>query len=142
MYILCLGDSCVGKSSVIKRVCGQTFPNKYTKTHGFERFELPDRNVYLIDTGDVTPDVVRILLLNVIFILIIYDLTNEQTYHNALKIQEIYKKYPTLLVGNKLDLVQKEKGEYCVSAKNGQGFEKIINKIFYEKSKKNNCRVN
>ena len=153
-----IGDTMVGKTSLIRRYVERKFDKTYIITMGVDitnkRVKIGDRNVNLIlwDIGGQEKfDAIRkIYFRGANGALIVYDVTNYRSFVNVRKWFEELMKYtrdiPFILVGNKIDLkdervVKSEEGAqlseqlgcpfYETSAKTGEN----VDKIFYELAK-------
>jgi len=156
--VITLGDSMVGKTCLILRFLEDTFFSTYLSTIGFDL----KQKVVKLDTGEKMKLIIhdtagqeRFKSLSVNYIkkangiLIVYDITNKQSFvniENWVKCakEEMTKEIPIYLIGNKSDLeesrvIQKEDGEnlakqfgtkfYETSCKTGEGVEKCFNDL-------------
>ena len=162
--IITLGDSQVGKTSLILRFLEDRFLTTYLSTIGFDL----KHKIIKLDNGDKIKLIIhdtagqerfKSLSRNYIKkangILVVFDVTNKQSFvniENWIKCakEEITKKIPIFLVGNKCDLVerrviQKEDGEnmaeqfgvkfYETSCENGSNVEKCFTDLALEITK-------
>lgn len=145
--IVLLGDSSVGKSSIITRLISETFFEHIESTIGasYHRFVLNNITLDIWDTAgqekyrSITPLYYR----DAKVALIIFDVTNEKSYKSVsywmkeLKYSGNYKIY---IVGNKVDLLNgkfkmfDENNEnsddiYYTSAKSNIGITKLFNDV-------------
>ena len=153
--VITLGDSMVGKTCLILRFLEDTFFSTYLSTIGFDL----KQKVVKLDTGEKMKLIIhdtagqeRFKSLSVNYIkkangiLIVYDITNKQSFvniENWVKCakEEMTKEIPIYLIGNKCDLeesrvIQREDGEnlatqfgtkfYETSCKTGEGVEKCF----------------
>ena len=156
--VITLGDSMVGKTCLILRFLEDTFFSTYLSTIGFDL----KQKVVKLDSGEKMKLIIhdtagqeRFKSLSVNYIkkangiLIVYDITNKQSFvniENWVKCakEEMTKEIPIYLIGNKSDLeesrvIQKEDGEnlakqfgtkfYETSCKTGVGVEKCFNDL-------------
>ena len=141
-----LGDSTVGKTSLITRYVENTFTLSYVQTMGFDskmkKIKLKEGGdnikVFLKDTAgqerfrSIAPNYIR----NEDGILLVYDITEEQTFEGvklwAKNIKDIFDdSKPMLLIGNKIDLNFKRK----VKTEYGANLAETLGGIkFYETS--------
>ena len=174
--IITLGDSQVGKTSLILRFLEDRFLTTYLSTIGFDL----KHKIIKLDNGDKIKLIIhdtagqerfKSLSRNYIKkangILVVFDVTNKQSFvniENWIKCakEEITKKIPIFLVGNKCDLenkrvIQTEDGEnmaeqfdvkfYETSCENGKNVEKCFTDLALEiakelKEKENNADGN
>jgi small GTP-binding protein len=172
--LITLGDSMVGKTSLILRFLENLFTPNYLSTIGFDL----KKKMVKLDNGEKIKLVIydtagqerfKSLSRNYIKkadgILIVYDITNKQSFINVenwIKCarEEITKKIPMFLVGNKSDMddlrvINQEDGEnlseqfglkfYETSCKNGNNVEncfKDLAKELYEVLKLNEEKLN
>ena len=156
--VITLGDSMVGKTCLILRFLEDTFFSTYLSTIGFDL----KQKVVKLDSGEKMKLIIhdtagqeRFKSLSVNYIkkangiLIVYDITNKQSFvniENWVKCakEEMTKEIPIYLIGNKSDLeesrvIQREDGEnlakqfgtkfYETSCKTGEGVEKCFNDL-------------
>jgi len=141
--LMLIGNSTVGKTSIIKRFCKNKFTNsfissigidfetKYVKidnktinlqiwdTAGQERYKVISRNYFNQSDGFI----------------IVYDITNRKTFDDVVnwieQIQELAGEYTkNIIVGNKLDLEKMRK----VEKEEGKELAEKYNYIFFETS--------
>ena len=172
--LITLGDSMVGKTSLILRFLENLFTPNYLSTIGFDL----KKKMVKLDNGEKIKLVIydtagqerfKSLSRNYIKkadgILVVYDITNKQSFINVenwIKCarEEITKKIPMFLVGNKSDMddlrvINQEDGEnlseqfglkfYETSCKNGNNVEKCFKdlaKELYEVLKLNEEKLN
>ena len=150
--IITLGDSHVGKSSLILQYIENKFSNLYISTIGFDlkhkQITLKDgkkAKLTLYDTAG--QERFRSLARNYIRkangILLIYDISDKSTFININKWMEniedeIDTKLPIILVGNKSDLNDKRK----VTTEEGENKAKEYGFPFFETSCKTGDNVN
>ena len=149
--IITLGDSMVGKTSLILRYLENTFSSNYLSTIGFDikkkfiKFENGDK-IKLIIHDTAGQERFKSLSANYIKktngILIIYDITNKQSFINVenwIKCakEEITKEIPIYLVGNKSDLEE----ERMIKTEDGDNIAIQYGLKFYETSCQNGNNV-
>ena len=137
VHLITLGDSAVGKTSLISRYNGNPFKSYYVSTHGidsqFKKIKLQNGeeiNVKITDTAgqERYKSIAKNFIKKANGILLVYDITNKESFQNVFMWgMEIKDKSgdsePIILMGNKIDLedqrcVTKEEGEklagnYC-----------------------------
>ena len=172
--IITLGDSMVGKTCLILRFLENIFSSNYLSTIGFDL----KKKLVKLDNGEKIKLVIydtagqerfkslsRSYIKKADGILVVYDITNKQSFINVenwIKCarEEITKKIPIFIVGNKSDLehlrvINKEDGEniaaqydlkfYETSCQNGNNVEKCfkdLTKELYEILKLNEAKLN
>lgn len=148
--LLLLGDSAVGKSSLLLRFCEGRFENNFVITIGVDfktKMLNIDGKMHKIQVWDtagqerfrtITPAYYR----NAMGVLILFDVTNKKSFdnvdywvrnldeHGAPGVQKI-------LVGNKIDLVQKRK----VPAADAQALADKYGMLYFETSAKDDTNV-
>ena len=113
-----IGDTLVGKSSIIKRVLGKGFNGSYTKTIGFEFSTLGAKindkilKLQIWDFSGLHEIITSTLLSRSKLAILVYDITNKKTFENIdIHLQKFkegnYNWENIILVGNKLDLEDK-----------------------------------
>ena len=145
--IVLLGDSHVGKSSIITRLISQTFFDHNESTIGasYHHFILNDITLDIWDTAgqekyrSITPMYYR----NAKVALIIFDVTNEKSYKSVaywLKELKYSGNYKIYVIGNKVDLLNgkfksfdddlnENRNIYYTSAKSNIGITELFNNI-------------
>ena len=137
VHLITLGDSAVGKTSLISRYNGNPFKSYYVSTHGidsqFKKIKMQNGeeiNVKITDTAgqERYQSIAKNYIKKANGILLVYDITNKESFQNVFMWgMEIKDKSedskPIILIGNKIDLedqrcVTKEEGEklagnYC-----------------------------
>lgn len=154
--ILIIGDSTCGKTSLLRQFVNQRFDPAQDMTIGvdlgFRTITVGERCVKLQiwDTSgqDIFSSITRVYYRGVHVILLVYDLTNERSYHHVKKwldhIQSVWRddyQPIIMLVGNKMDIgchrviSQKEAEAFAkrnellfaeTSAKSGEGVEDVF----------------
>lgn len=143
--IVFLGDSSVGKTSLVERIIKNTFSIDKQSTVGVsfalyeQLFENGKKIVFEIwDTAgqEKYHSLAPIYYRNADVAVIVYDLTRKETYERALlwikELNLLNKKFFVFLVGNKKDLEIKEQTEtsvYETSAKTGEGIQQLLLEI-------------
>lgn len=149
--IITLGDSQVGKTSLILRYLEDRFLTTYLSTIGFDL----KHKIIKLDNGDKIKLIIhdtagqerfKSLSRNYIKkangILVVFDVTNKQSFlniENWIKCakEEITKKIPIFLVGNKSDLVDKRE----IQTEDGENMAEQFGVKFYETSCENGSNV-
>ena len=166
-----IGNIMVGKSALCEKICKNTFPEDYSATVGFEFFNLNFRiasdkkpvlkyKIWDCCGQEVYRSLVTSFYRNAEVCLLVYDVTNEESFKNIenwvndVKAQKTDELIHFILIGNKIDLekerkISKEAGNKFaeekgmkfveVSAKTGAGIKELKNilaKIIYEEFKK------
>lgn len=149
--IITLGDSMVGKSCLILRYLDNTFSKSYLSTIGFDI----KKKIIKVGNGERLKLVIhdtagqeRFKSLSANYIkkangvLIIYDITNKQSFINVenwvkcVK-DEITKKIPIYLIGNKSDL----ENQRVINSEDGENMAEQFGLKFYETSCMNGTNV-
>ena len=156
--LIILGDSGVGKSSLLKRAVQNKFDGSYQATLGFEfllmHFQVNELKIKLQIWDTCGQEMYRSLIQgfyrNTSLAIVVYDIHNKESY-DALEIwvkdikQHTEPDLPIIIIGNKLDLNREvpyedakifatsNRAKYFTecSAKTGQN----VNDIFFEASK-------
>jgi len=115
-----IGDTLVGKSSIIQRALGKGFNNSYTPTIGFEFYTLGAKindkilklQIWDLSGQDVFETLTKSMLSNSNLVILVYDITHKKTFENIdIHLQKFkegnYNWENVILVGNKLDLENK-----------------------------------
>jgi len=151
--ILVVGNSYVGKSSFLMRLCTNAFSARYSSTIGVDfyskalRIEDKIISLQLWDTAgqERFQSVTKAYYRGAHGVVLMYDISQEESFI-AVKtwinsIQENVDEMPAamLLVGNKVDL--EETNEREVSTESGESFAKMYNADFMETSAKTGYNV-
>ena len=145
--LLIIGDSTVGKTSILSRFANGTFNSNYLATVGLDNFtkdEIIDNKTVRIKIWD-TADQERYKALTKGFfrnaqgIMIVYDVTNAETFENlTIWIKSINEhmgtdteKIPSIVIGNKVDSEERE-----VKFEEAELFAKKYNYPYFETSAK------
>lgn len=145
-YII-IGDSCVGKTSLVGKFIANTFDPKFNATIGVDFstkiIPIDDKliKIQLWDTAgqESFKSIVRCYYRGAIGCIIVFDITNRKSFENLqiwfddVNNYQDSKKCQILIIGNKSDL-QKER---TVSNEEVINFAKLNNVIFLECSAKN-----
>ena len=139
--LITLGDSHVGKSSIIIRFTENEFSSNYMSTVGFDLkykiMKIKDEEVKIMIYDTAGQERFRSLATNYLKkadgILLVYDISERQSFENIGKwmnniVEETDKKVPIILVGNKSDLEQRR----TVKKEEGVDLAKSYNILFYE----------
>ena len=169
LKILVVGDSCVGKTNFVNKFLGKQFNDNYMSTAGLDlktgKIELKNKKIriQIWDTAgqEKYKAITRNLFLKVMGAIIIYDITNKNTFYNlknwiSLIKEECDKNMKILIIGNKSDLdsqreisredasnyAKMEKVQYIeTSSKTGENVIKAVT-ILSEKILENNVQRN
>ena len=145
-----LGDSTVGKTSIINAFLNIEFSNTLLSNIGVEKTEtkmiMKDGNEMKIIIWDTAGQerfhsIATGTIKNSQGIVVTFDLTNRKTFENVVKwledIRDNNNKIPIILFGNKCDLVEKRE----VEDEEAQEFAKNNNLEYFETSAKENINV-
>ena len=146
--ILIIGDSTVGKTSILSRFVNGTFNANYLATVGLDNFTkdetIDDKNVHIKIWDTAGQERFKALtkgfFRNAEGIMIVYDVTNQETF-DSLKnwIQSIkdnmgndfMERVPIVIIGNKIDSDERE-----VKTEDAESFCKQQNYPYFETSAK------
>ena len=147
--ILLLGDACVGKPCLISRYANGVFKDDYISTVGFDFISkqeiINDKNinVKLWDTAgqENYRSITRSYYKNSICAMIVYDITNKDTFDNIKNwLNEIHNQSPKnvliVLIGNKIDLDDRD-----ISTEDAKKFAQENNFKYFETSAKSGIGV-
>ena len=150
--ILILGDSTVGKTCFLTRYTDNTFQEEYLASIGMDykikSYEKEDGNsikLYIWDTAgqDRFRSITRNYYKGADGIILIYDITNEESFNNVKNwINSIKEEAPDkvviILVGNKVDDEENRK----IKKENGEKISQEFKLPFFECSAKADINVN
>ena len=120
LKILLIGDSAVGKTSMLLKYVDNYFPETHMATLGVEyktkvistdKFNI---NLNIWDTAgqERFKSITKTFFNNTNGIIFVYDITSKESFDgvkNWIKDSEVYGKFESLLCGNKCDLEKKDK---------------------------------
>ena len=146
--LLIIGDSTVGKTSILSRFANGTFNSNYLATVGLDNFTkdetIDDKNVHIKIWDTAGQERYKALtkgfFRNAEGIMIVYDVTNQESFENLKNwIQSIkenmgndfLERIPIVIIGNKIDSDERE-----VKTEDGQSFCKQQNYPYFETSAK------
>ena len=146
--ILLIGDSGVGKTSILEKYINNNFPENYKASKGMDYktkiITFEDGNIIKFQIWD-TSGHERFLSITKTYykaangFILIYDVNNEDSYINLNKwiegIKKENKEAPIIIVANKID------DEGHRTTKNGENFAKKRELLFYECSAKSGVNV-
>ena len=157
--LLIIGDSTVGKTSILSKYSSKTFNENYLATVGLDFFtkdEMIDNKIIRIKIWDTAgqeryKSLTRCFFQKAQGVMIVYDVTCEKSYNNLkfwieslqTNLYEDIDKVPIILIGNKIDIPQrkidkeiakefanKNNFEYFeTSAKTGEGVDNAIKEL-------------
>ena len=157
--LLIIGDSTVGKTSILTKYSSKTFNENYLATVGLDFFtkdEVIDNKIIRVKIWDTAgqeryKSLTRCFFQKAQGVMIVYDVNCEKSYNNlkfwieSLKsnLYEDFDKVPIILIGNKIDIpkrkIDKEiakdfaKSNDCeyfeTSAKTGEGVDNAIREL-------------
>jgi small GTP-binding protein len=148
-YII-IGDSFVGKSKILLRYVNNTYNENFVITIGAEfgakTINIDDQEIriQIWDTAGMEnfKSITRSYYKNSLCAIIVYDITNKDSFKNVLKWIEDCKNFSPkeilfVLIGNKCDLSEKRE----VNEEEGKKIAKEYNMIFFETSAKDNINI-
>ena len=157
LNVITLGNSAVGKTSYILKYTENSFQQVYLSTIGIDfkvkHFTLPKNKTYKLYFYDTTgQERFKSIAVNTVKnadgILLMYDITNKTSFDSIVGwMQSIIKikgeQFPTILIGNKLDLENSDaEGEgRQVEKEEGEELAKKYNISFYETSNKDGINI-
>ena len=122
--LLIIGDSTVGKTSILSRYANGTFNSSYLATVGLDNFtkdELIDNKMVRIKIWDTAgqeryKSLTKGFFRNAQGIMIVYDVTNSETFENLkywiqsikTQMESEIDKIPVIIIGNKVDSEERE----------------------------------
>ena len=150
--LLIIGDSTVGKTSILSRYTNGTFNSNYLATVGLDNFskdEIIDNKTIRIKIWDTAgqeryKSLTKGFFRNAQGIVIVYDVTNQETFDNLIywinsiknHMESEIDKIPVIVIGNKIDLEERE-----VKFEDAQLFCKDKNYPYFETSAKNGTNI-
>ena len=148
-YII-IGDSSVGKSSIMVKYIYGGFDEEFKTTIGVEfgsKNIIIKEKIYRVQIWDTAGEetfrsITRSYYKNSVCAFVVYDVTNKNTFTNVKNwVDDCKKQTPKnvimILVGNKIDLEDKRE----VSFEEGENFAKDNSMLFYETSAKNGDNI-
>ena len=114
-----IGDTLVGKSSIIQRVLGKGFNDSNNPTTGFEfnilgakiNNKILKLQLWDFSGQDISETITKSMLFNSKLAILVYDISNKETFEHIdihlKKFKEATQEENIILVGNKLDLKDK-----------------------------------
>ncbi|TGZ62196.1 hypothetical protein CRM22_007582 [Opisthorchis felineus] len=147
--VMLAGDSAVGKTSLLVRLCDNLFTGKAVSTIGIDMkmrsITVDDRTAMLQIWDTAGQERFRSISANFYRkadgILLVYDCTQESSFLNIREwmstVQEnAGREIPVAIVGNKVDLrdQQELRGGHCVTYVEGRKFAQEIGALFFETS--------
>ena len=149
--IMIVGDSTVGKTSILRRYCIDEFTNKYATTIGidfqFKNFTKNDKKIRLQIWDTAGQERFKSVAKNYFNssdgFIVIYDITNRESFNNidnwVSQINDVANKsVKFVLFGNKSDLQDSR----AVNYDEGAEIAKKNSMVFYETSAKNGENIN
>ena len=151
LKIMVLGETRVGKTSLIRKYIKNQFGDNYLSTVGIdfqEKVIQVNDKLILLQLWDTAGqerfrDIAKNYIKSADGVLLVYDITSKQTFekldywHKTLK-ENAHEHIKYIIVGNKCDLNEKRE----VEKESGEDFAKKNNIYFYETSAKNGINVN
>ena len=145
--LLIIGDSTVGKTSIITRFANGTFDSNYLATVGLDNFtkdEIIDNKTIRIKIWDTAgqeryKSLTKGFFRNAEGVMLVYDVTNSETYENLKYWMQSIKnnlgenmgEIPIIIIGNKIDCQERE-----VSVEEAENFWKEQGFPYFETSAK------
>ena len=155
LKILIIGDSAVGKTSMLLKYVDNFFPETHMATIGVEyktKTLTTDKyniNLHIWDTAgqERFKSITRTFFNNTNGIIFVYDITKKESFDgvkNWIKDSDLYGKFESVLCGNKLDLeakrvvkfdslkeygLKKKMEIFETSAKNGTNLDTVFKKL-------------
>jgi Ras-related protein Rab-2A len=150
LKFIIIGDSSVGKSNLMLQFTEKKFEPNHDITIGVEfgyKMISKDNNVYKLSIWDTAGQeafnsLTRLFYRNSVGCLLVYDITNRNTYNTIQKrlddLKENVEDISIILIGNKNDLVNNRQ----VPKEEAELFAKDNNILFFETSAKLGTNVN
>ena len=148
IQIIMVGESGVGKTSLIRRYTNNIFNTNHLETIGIEFFNKEERindqiiQIKLWDTAgqEIFHSLTKNFYRKADGIIIVYDITNKESFDriqdwvkSVYDNTDTYKEIQMIIVGNKIDLEEKRE----VSKEEGMKIVKYFEIDFFEASAKN-----
>ena len=148
IQIIMVGESGVGKTSLIRRYTNNIFNTNHLETIGIEFFNKEERindqiiQIKLWDTAgqEIFHSLTKNFYRKADGIIIVYDITNKESFEriqdwvkSVYDNTDTYKEIQMIIVGNKIDLEEKRE----VSKEEGMKMGKYFEIDFFEASAKN-----
>ena len=148
IQIIMIGESGVGKTSLIRRYTNNIFNTNHLETIGIEFFNKEERindqiiQIKLWDTAgqEIFHSLTKNFYRKADGIIIVYDITNKESFDriqdwvkSVYDNTDTYKEIQMIIVGNKIDLEEKRE----VSKEEGMKIGKYFEIDFFEASAKN-----
>ena len=158
--LILFGDERVGKTSLVDRFVNDKFEKNYTSTLGYNIFEkrfpfgdyIVSLMIYDVGGQERFADLRKRYAEGANTAILVYDITNEQSFNNIEKWAQELSRYigslPFIILGNKKDLVEERKidvfmgDKKCLdtgavtfletSAKTGENVEKAFQILAFE----------
>jgi Ras-related protein Rab-2A len=145
-----IGDSSVGKSSLLLKFIEKRFKTDHDITIGVEfgvkTIELKDKSLIKLQIWDTAgqehfKSIIRVYYRGAIGALLVYDISNRDTFDHVISWIKEVKNYSNpnilfILVGNKIDLINRQ-----VSYEEGLAFADKYNMLFIETSAKTSHNI-
>ena len=151
--LLIIGDSTVGKTSILSRYSNGTFNASYLATVGLDNFtkdEIINKKTVRIKMWDTAgqeryKSLTKGFFRNAQGIMIVYDVTNSETFENlkywinSIKthMDSEIEKIPVIIIGNKIDAEERE-----IKYEEAELFCKDHNYPYFETSAKTGKNIN
>ena len=151
--LLIIGDSTVGKTSILSRYSNGTFNSSYLATVGLDNFtkdEIINKKTVRIKMWDTAgqeryKSLTKGFFRNAQGIMIVYDVTNSETFENlkywinSIKthMDSEIEKIPVIIIGNKIDAEERE-----IKYEEAELFCKDHNFPYFETSAKTGKNIN
>ena len=148
LNILLLGDSCVGKTSLMLRFTDDIFEEICSSTIGAEfknkEMEINDESIilHILDTAgqERYRAIAKNFMRNVGGIIFVFDLCNKNSFENIkewlMAADDTNSNYQKILVGNKLDILERE-----IDKERAEKFSEKYNMKYFETSAKDGTNV-
>ena len=151
--IILLGETCVGKTSLINAYFGKIFNNNIEATISSEsktkiiKINEISYEIHVWDTAGAERfrSISKIFIKNSNIVILVYDITNKRSFSElsfwAKYAEELLGKDVILgVVGNKIDLFQEISEDQIVSKEEGEKYANEIGALFCETSAKEDAK--